>query len=109
MRLLFTREWEGNPQGLLADLPDDRAGAAVAAGAAVEAASLRFKRDHAIRGRLFPANFEFDVVHDDEARKAVADGAAEYADPREAERHQGGRPAAPEPESRRARAPKAEG
>lgn len=111
MRLLLTKEWEGQPAGLLTELPDEKGKAAIAAGAAVEAVKLRFKRDHVMRGMIFPANFDRVLPHDDDAKKAVADGHAEYADPTEAERFKTAaaatadvpQPAEPE---RRTRAPK---
>lgn len=81
MRVLFTKEHEGHPQGDLTELPDDQAQAAIGAGAAVETARLRFKRDTTVRGRVYPANFTYDLVWDDAAKKAVADGVAEHDGP----------------------------
>jgi len=108
MRVQLTKEYEGQPAGLMADWPDDRAKAAVDAGAAVEAARVRMLRDETVGGRLLPARFEFDLVRPD-AAKAVADGAAEYADPKEAERLKGGGGGEAEAKPARAhRTPKAE-
>ena len=104
MRVQLTKEYEGQPAGLMADWPDDRAKAAVDAGAAVEAARVRMLRDETVGGRLLPARFEFDLVRPD-AAKAVADGAAEYADEKEAERFKGADATAPDSKPARAHRP----
>lgn len=76
MRVQLTKEYDGQPAGLIADWPDEKAQAAIAAGAAVATVRVRFLRDHSHRGRTFPARFEFDLLPVD-AAKVVADGAAE--------------------------------
>ena len=115
MRIRLTKEYDGQPAGFQGDWPDDRAKAAVDAGAAVPTARVRLTRDYDLGGRKLPARFEFDLSPD-EAAKAVGDGAGEYADEKDRERAAkvGGEkpePPAPaaEPEPRRARTPKAEG
>ena len=79
MRIRLTKSYDGQPAGFQGDWPDDRAKAAVDAGAAVPTARVRLTRDYDLGGRKLPARFEFDLSPD-EAAKAVGDGAGEYAD-----------------------------
>lgn len=79
MRVRFKRAWEEFGSGLLADVDDERAKAAVAEDAAEEMHLSRLTKDFNHGGQTFAANLEYSLT-DDQLKAARKAGAVPEAD-----------------------------